>query len=146
MNKHFTLLLFIGLAWGQGTIAVFDFDNINISKSDAQILTDRLRTEIVQLKTFKVVERSKINDLLKEQKFQMSGCVEECLIEVGEMLGATSVITGSIGSIGLYYTINAQIINVTISEIENAISYDSRYSINDMLIKGMNAVASQLMG
>ena len=113
MYRYLSLFLFIGLVWGQGTIAVFDFDNINISKSDAQILTDRLRTEIVQLKTFRVVERSKINDLLKEQKFQMSGCVEECLIEVGKMLGATSVITGSIGSIGAYYTISAQIIEDT---------------------------------
>ena len=113
MCRYFSLLLFLGLAWGQTTIAVFDLDNINISKSDALILTDRLRTEMVQLKSFKVVERSKIDDLLKEQKFQMIGCVDECLIEVGKMLGATSVITGSIGSIGAYYTISAQIIEDT---------------------------------
>ena len=73
MCRYFSLLLFLGLAWGQTTIAVFDLDNINISKSDALILTDRLRTEMVQLKSFKVVERSKIDDLLKEQKFQMIG-------------------------------------------------------------------------
>ena len=27
MNKHFTLLLFIGLAWGRTTVAIFDFEN-----------------------------------------------------------------------------------------------------------------------
>ena len=31
MNKHFTLLLLIGLTWGQTTIGVFDFSNNSIN-------------------------------------------------------------------------------------------------------------------
>jgi len=30
----------------------------------------------------------------------MSGCVEECLIDVGKMLGAKQIILGSVGRLG----------------------------------------------
>ena len=32
MNKHLTLLLFIGLAWGRTTVAIFDFENNGLNR------------------------------------------------------------------------------------------------------------------
>ena len=92
MTRIFPILLFIGLAWGQTTIAVFDFSNNGLSNNEVSTLTDRLRTELVNVSEFKVVERSKIDDILKEQKFQLSGCVDECLLEIGKMLGANEIV------------------------------------------------------
>ena len=68
------------------------------------------------------------------------------MIEVGKILGATSIVSGSIGKVGNYYTINARKINATTSKIEQAISYDSKYSIDDLLIDGMQEIAKELLG
>ena len=83
----YSICLF-SLAICETTMAVFDFSNNGLSNNEVLTLTDRLRTELVRVSDNKIVERSKIDDILKEQKFQMSGCVDECLIELGKMLGA----------------------------------------------------------
>ena len=146
MIRDISLLLFIGLALGQDkNIALFDLTNNGLKPNEVRTLTDRLRTELVQLGKFKVVERSKIDDILKEQGFQLSGCVDECLIEVGNLLGATSIILGSIGIVGDIYTISARMVNTTTGEVEKAISYDSEYDIENLLKFGMRDCAYQLL-
>ena len=76
----------------------------------------------------------------------MSGCVDECLIEVGKMLGATSVVIGSIGKVGSTYTISARLVNAETGEIEKAISYDSKYNIDILLTTGMHETAMRIIG
>ena len=128
------------------TVAVFDFSNNGLSQNEVRTLTDRLRTELVQTGKCNVVERSKIDDILKEQKFQLSGCVDECLIEVGKMLGATSVVIGSIGKVGNTFTISARIVDAETGEVETAFSYDSMYDIETLLTRGMQEIALKLVG
>ena len=110
------------------------------------MLSDRLRTVLVKYEKFNVVDRSKIDDILEEQELQLSGCVDECLLEVGKILGATSIVSRSIGKVGNYYTINARKINATTFKVEQAISYDSKYNIDDLLIDGMQEIAKELLG
>ena len=145
MTKRLLLLLFIGLAWGQTTIAVFDFSNNGLSNNEVSTLTDRLRTELVNVSEFKVVERSKIDDILKEQKFQLSGCVDECLLEIGKMLGANEIVIGSFGKVGNIFTISARIVDAESGEVMQAISYDSDYSVENLLKFGMRDCAYRLM-
>ena len=84
------------------TIAVFDFIGNDINSNTARTLSDRLRIELVKYNFINVLERSRIDAILEEQAIQMSGCFDECLVEVGKMLGATSIITGSIAKVGDY--------------------------------------------
>ena len=44
-----------------------------ISKNEAQFLTDRLRTELFETGKFQVVEREKMNAILDEQGYFISG-------------------------------------------------------------------------
>ena len=107
--KKIISLIFINLIWGQNiTIAVFDFENNGLETNEVRQLSTRLESELVKLGDFKVVERTKIDEVLKEQKLQISGSVEESLIEVGEILGANQIILGSIGKIGGLYTLSAK--------------------------------------
>ena len=126
------------------TIAVFDFIGNDINSNTARTLSDRLRIELVKYNFINVLERSRIDAILEEQAIQMSGCVDECLVEVGKLLGATSIITGSIGKVGDYYTINARKINATSGKLENAFGYDSKLGIESLLVNGMNEVAYQI--
>ena len=75
----------------------------------------------------------------------MSGCVDECFVEIEKLLGATSIITGSISKVGDYYTINARKINATTGKLENAFGYDSKLGIKSLLVNDMNEVAYQIV-
>jgi len=146
MINRITLLLFIGLAWGQPTtIAVFDLENNGLKDSEIRILTERLQSELVKVGGYTVVERKKIEKVFEEQKFQMSGCVEECLIEIGMLLGAKEIVIGSAGRFGSTYTISARLVNATSGEMIRSSDFDSEGGIEQLLTEGMKEVALRLI-
>ena len=146
MTNRITLLLFIGLAWGQPTtIAVFDLENNGLKDSEISILTERLQSELVKVGSYTVVERKKIEKVFEEQKFQMSGCVEECLIEIGMLLGAKEIVIGSAGRFGSTYTISARLVNATSGEMIRSSDFDSEGGIEQLLTEGMKEVALRLI-
>ena len=145
VSRLITSILLTSLALGETTIAVFDFSNNGLSNNEVLTLTDRLRTELVRVSDYKIVERSKIDEILKEQKFQLSGCVDECLLEVGKMLGANNIIIGSFGKVDNIYTISARMVDAETGEVKQAISYDSDYNLGNLLKYGMEECAYRLM-
>ena len=104
------------------TVAVFDFTANSVSKSVVQTLSDRLRTELTAYPDLYVLERSRIDAVLEEQAIQLSGCVDA----------------------GSFHTINARKINASTGKVENAFGYDSKYSIDELLVSGMKEVAYQI--
>ena len=148
MVRYISLLLFIGLAWGQPiTIAVLDFDGDGVSQSETRTLTNRLRDEIFNTGIYIVLERGKMDEVLKEQGFQQTGCVtSECAVEVGNMLGVQQMVAGSIGKVGTVYTVSARIFDVQTGEVLKSANYDHIGDIGQLLIKGMKDVALQLTG
>ena len=57
-------------------------------------------------------------EILKEQGFQQTGCVSnECVVEIGALLGVQQMISGSIGRVGETYTIDIELISVQTGEI-----------------------------
>jgi TonB family protein len=145
MKKYLPLLLFIGLAWGQTTIAVFDFENNGLKKYEVRQLSTRLESEVVKIGGFRVVERTKIDEILKEQKFQMSGCVDECLIEIGKMMGAKQIILGSVGELAGLYTITVKLVDAETGELIRTSNYDAENGLKELLKIGLKKVAFQLI-
>jgi len=147
MNRCLSVLLFFGLVWGQTTIAVFDFENNGLKDSEVRILTDRLQSELVQVGGYKLVERQKIDKILKEQNLHLSGIIdEEHLIHIGQMLGAELIVIGNIGKLENIYTISARLVNVETSEIFLSANYDTGNDISNLLTIGMENIARQLYG
>ena len=65
-------------------IAVSDLDGSEVSSSEIKALTERLRSELLMTKHFKVLERDIMEEILKEQGFQQSGCTtSECVVQIG---------------------------------------------------------------
>jgi len=147
MVRYISLLLFIGLAFAQDiTIAVLDFEGQGVSQSETKTLTDRLRDEMFKTGVYIVLERGKMDEVLKEQGFQQSGCVtSECAVEVGNMLGVQQMIGGSIGKVGNIYTVSARVIDVQTGEVLKSANYDHIGDIGQLLIKGMKEVVNQLI-
>ena len=145
MTKHLTLLLFIGLAWGQDiTIAVFDFENNGLKEYEVRQLATRLESELVKIGGFKVVERTKIDEILKEQKFQMSGCIEECLIDVGNMLGANQIVLGSVAQMGGLFTISVKLVDAESGELIQSSDFDADLGLSQLLKQGLKEIAYDL--
>jgi len=147
MINRITLLLFIGLVWGQSTtIAVLEFEGQGVSQDETKTLTDRFRDEMFNTGIYVVLERGKMDEVLKEQGFQQTGCVtSECAVEVGNMLGVQQMIGGSIGKVGNIYTVSARVIDVQTGEVLKSANYDHIGDIGQLLIKGMKAVVQQLI-
>ena len=99
MINRITLLLLFGLAFTRDiTIAVLDFDGDGVSQSETRTLTNRLRDEMIKTGEYIVLERGEMDEVLKKQGFQQTGCVtSECAVVVGNMLGVQQMIGGSIG-------------------------------------------------
>ena len=119
MVRYISLLLFIGLSFAQDiTIAVLEFEGDGVSQSETRTLTNRLRDEVFKTGVYIVLERGEMDEVLKEQGFQQTGCVtSECAVEVGNMLGVQQMIGGSIGKVGTVYTVSARIFDVQTGKI-----------------------------
>ena len=50
--------------------------------------TYKVESELVKLGDFKIVERNEIENVLEEQKLQVSGITEQTIIDVGNILSA----------------------------------------------------------
>ena len=125
MRILFIFLLTIGTIIGQLPIAVIDFDGKGISQQESSALTDRLRSELIEGGFFKVVERGMMEEVMKEQGFQQSGCTsDECIVEVGRMIGVERMVGGSISKVGDLFSVNAKIVSVETGEIFNSITFD----------------------
>jgi len=145
--KKLMTIIFMNLIWGQNiTIAVFDFENNGLKTNEVRQLSNRLESELVKIGDFKVVERSEIDKVLKEQKLQISGIVEEVLLDVGKILGANQIILGSIGKIGSLYTLSAKLVDVESGELLITSDFDTEDGLGELLQIGLKDVALELTG
>ncbi len=118
------------------TIAVLEFASTgNLSKKEAITLTKRFRDMLVQTNTFKVLERDKMDAILKEQDFILSDDCNsaECAVQVGQLLGVEKMITGDIGNVGNTWTIGLRMIDMSSGEIERTETLDFQGAIDGML-------------
>jgi len=103
------------------SISVLDFDAKGIPTNEAETLTERLRSEIANTNAVRLTDRKLLEKILQEQGLQQSGCTtDECAAEVGQLLGAQFIISGSIGKLGSSFTIDAKMVSVTTGAAERA--------------------------
>ncbi|MBA7642539.1 MAG: hypothetical protein GH143_08950 [Calditrichaeota bacterium] len=96
----------------QTNVAVIPLDAKGVSEIEASVLTERLALELFRTGRFTVLERGKMEDILTEQDFQLTGCVsEECLVEVGRLLGVEQMMAGSVSRIGNTYSVILRLIS-----------------------------------
>ena len=127
-------------------IAVVDFTGNNISDGICKALTNRLAIELFNTKYFKVIEREMMEQIIEEQGFQQSGCTtNECIVEVGKLIGVEKIIGGSISQVGNVFSVSARIVNVETGEIETTGVYDHMGDIGGLLTGDMKMVAYELI-
>ena len=104
-------------AWAQTKEAVAVLElraQGNLDQAEASLLTDRVRSLVVQNPGFKVLEREGMDRILREQGFQATqNCENEaCSVKLGRLLAVRKIITGSVSKLGSIYTLSLRVVDV----------------------------------
>ena len=136
----------LAFAQPRESFAVLDLEGRGISTIEAQTLTDRMRSELVKTGAVTVVERGQMQQILGEQDFQLTGCTsDECAVEIGQMLGVTKMVAGSIGKIGSTYTVDLRNIDVATGAILTTMTRNYRGEIDGLLTE-IERISWELVG
>ena len=129
-------------------IAVHTLEGRGIDENEAATLTDVLRDKLVKTESYEVMERGQMETILQEQAFQQSGACtdQECIVEMGQILGIEQIVAGSIGKVGSAYSINIRIISVRTGKITRSVSHSYTGPIENLLTTEMGVVANKLEG
>jgi curli biogenesis system outer membrane secretion channel CsgG len=105
------------------TVAVLDFTSFMMGDGGAAVnlgkaITAMLVTEFSGRPGIRVIERARLNDMLREQDLVLSGRVDESsAIEIGKLLGAQYVLVGQASSIVDNLRMDIRAVDVETSEI-----------------------------
>lgn len=100
------------------TLAVMPLQGKGDSQAFVEASTDRMVAQLVELRRFKVIERSKLEEVLQEQRLQVSGVVDDrTAVDVGRVAGADAIVVGTVSIIGSTTTVNARVIDTQTSEV-----------------------------
>lgn len=124
-------------------VAIMDFSATGVSEDDAIIITEIFRSKIITSGVFDVLERKNLKDIFAESALSLSGFMAKPA-ELGKLLEAEYLITGSFMKMGKKLYIMVNLINVesgkiagtsemTIDDLDSV--YDSLTLLTTNLIK-----------
>lgn len=127
--------------------AVMDLAAQGVDKASAQVLTEALGDEILRMRKLRLMERSQMQNILKEQGFQESGAcdVSECAVQIGKILGIDLMIVGTIGKIGNTHTISVRAVDISTSEVVASTRRSVKGEIDALLTESIHQVAAELV-
>lgn len=154
-NTRITALLPLVLALGTPTfsaateknpmIAVTPLQAQGVTGSDAAVLTESLSDEMLHSGTVRVMERSQMDKILKEQGFQETACdTSECALQMGRLLGIERILVGTVGKVGGTYSVSVRMVDVNTGEIISSSRRNAKGAIDDVLVTLMPQLARDL--
>ena len=125
-------------------MALLNFSSDSDTFSDYVI--EEMSIALVRSKKLVIVDRKEIELIRKEMNFQMSGDVsDESAQQIGAMLGAQSIVSGSMVNVGDSYRFRTKVINVVSAAIQtsSSINVKSDTQVKYLLSQGKKAPAPQ---
>ena len=105
-------------------VGVIEFQNLNEEakrENLGTIFSEMLTTSFVNSEAFKITEREQLQKVAKELQLSQTGIIDVTQAkEVGKMVGADAIVTGSVVKIGGDLRLDARIIDVQSGIILNA--------------------------
>src|SRR3972149_6589588 len=106
------------------TVAVMDFYTLdgNVTLL-GRFVSEELITKLFETERFKVIERSLLEKAIEELKFNTSDLVDPSIAkQVGRVVGADAIVTGTLADLGQSIKVNARVIMVESGEVIGAAS------------------------
>jgi len=128
------------------TAAILDLDSKGVSDAESAALSNRLRAEMFNTGAFDMMERDKMQEVLKEQGFQQSGAcnTNACAVEVGQLIGVEKMIAGSLGKVGRTYAVVLRMVDVGTGRVEQSVTEDYTGEIDKLLTVVMRSIALKM--
>jgi len=96
----FLLLLFLFSAnsWSETiSLAVTGIEPLGVNEETARMIEDVLQTEFSRIPLFRVIERTRLDSLIREQKLKISGVTgTQNAAQTGNILNVQKVVFGSV--------------------------------------------------
>lgn len=149
LKRSLILFLFIcSILQAAETIAVNQLTSGSITIDEAVSLTNALRTELGKSGLYTVMERTQMEEILKEQGFQKSGACDEagCAIEIGKLLSVKYIVLGNVGRVGGTYTVNVRMVDVGTGEIVKDVTEYHKGTLDMLLVRTIPVVVQKITG
>ena len=136
---------------GNAVILVYPFQNTGDTKYSwvSAGMTDTVISDLNRLKNITIISESDRKKAVMEIELGMTGIVSEKTITgVGELIGATTIFTGSYLVVDNAIRVNAKIINVSTGALEKSIKIDGAmddiFRVQDKIIGSLMDESKQL--
>jgi hypothetical protein len=129
-------------------IAVMELQSNALPAGDLDGLSNRLRADLFNTGVFTVLERSAMEEILREQGFQQSGCVSsECAVQAGQLIGVEKMVVGSVDKLGTAYSVALRMVDVATGRIERTATADCNgCGIERVLTESIRSAARVVAG
>jgi len=109
------------IAAEKSNVAVLDFSGKNVSKDEADIITEYFRSELTKTGKFYVMDRSNIKRILEEQVIQSSGITDvNNAVRLGRLMNLQYVFVGTYSKLDNLIMLNVEMINIETAKIEKS--------------------------
>lgn len=127
-------------------VAVLPLSAQGVDSASAQVLTDALSDELLKSGKVRVMERSQMTEVLKEQGFQNGGACDqsECAVQMGKLLGIDKIVVGSLGRFGSTYTLSLRGVDVGTGEVVASVRKLQKGEMDAILTDLLPSVAQEL--
>lgn len=141
------VLIFININNGytdKMRIAVLNLRANGVSQRSAVAATNLIISQLINSNKFIVVERNQVDEILKEQGFQQTGCTDqECAVQIGKLLSANKILVGELTEYE-----NSILITVRVVDVEKGIAEYASYgkALNEVdLDESIDKVVTKLI-
>lgn len=99
-------------------IAIFDFKaGAGVESATVNSMSDMLINSLFSTNHYTIVERSQIDNIIKEQGFQKSGMTDESSVEVGRVMNVKAIVLGTVVRFEGEYNIDIRLVDVESGEL-----------------------------
>lgn len=99
------------------SVAVLPFEASGDVGKYKDAVTNEMINELVNLRRFRVIERSAIDKIVSEQKIQASGFVDDkTAVKLGKIAGADALVLGNVSVAGSAVKVSARLVDVETGE------------------------------
>ncbi|MDP2807790.1 MAG: PEGA domain-containing protein, partial [bacterium] len=100
-------------------VAVLDLEPQGVALSTAAVISEYVRGEFRSSERIDLIEKNKMEVLLKQKAFEQTGCTEsKCAAEAGTILNVDKMIIGTLGKLGQKYVLTLRVVDVKTARIE----------------------------
>jgi Protein of unknown function (DUF2380)/PEGA domain len=128
------------------SVAVADLLPRGVTPSEAAVVTERVRSQLQQTGKVRVLERTEMDKILKEQSLQKSGaCIRnDCAGALGKLLAVDRMAVGYVGKVGDFYTIGVRLVDVETGEMLFTVNQDFWGRIEGVITEAVPLLCEKL--